>query len=210
MAVLRALALAWMVHRTAAVTTTLANCESACNLGEMLCLNKNASSTLCSAVQGACMAGCYASRVGCGCADASVTPCEEINLQAPHANDAREYIRRGNPDNDGEQELARLRAKLYLCAREEARPSIISGGDSLPVGAAVKLTGLSNGAFNGRRGIVAETSSEMRRKGRVKVIVDGRAISVKGENLVVDAPTRSAADAVGELRGRIEDLGLAH
>ena len=43
MAVLRALALAWMVHRTAAVTTTLANCQSACNLGEMLCLNKNAS-----------------------------------------------------------------------------------------------------------------------------------------------------------------------
>ena len=74
----------------------------------------------------------------------------------------------------------------------------------------IKLTGLSNGAFNGRRGIVAETSPEMRRKGRVKVIVDGRDISVKGENLVVDAPTRSAADAVGELRGRIEDLGLAH
>ncbi len=78
------------------------------------------------------------------------------------------------------------------------------------VGAAVKLTGLSNGAFNGRRGIVAETSPEMRRKGRVKVIVDGRAVSVKGENLVVDAPTRSAADAAAELRGRIGDLGLAH
>ena len=89
MAVLRALALVWMVHRTAAtVATTLANCQSACNLGEMLCLNKNASSTLCSAVQGACMAGCYASRVECACADASVTPCEEIKLQAPHANDA--------------------------------------------------------------------------------------------------------------------------
>ena len=52
MGVLRALALVWMVHRTAAtVATTLANCQSACNLGEMLCLNKNASSTLCSAVQ---------------------------------------------------------------------------------------------------------------------------------------------------------------
>ena len=68
------LALVWMAHRTAAtVATTLANCQSACNLGEMLCLNKNASSTLCSAVQGACMAGCYANHVNCGCADASVT-----------------------------------------------------------------------------------------------------------------------------------------
>ena len=76
MGVLRALALVWMVHRTAAtVATTLANCQSACNLGEMLCLNKNASSTLCSAVQGACMAGCYASRVDCGCADDSYTHC---------------------------------------------------------------------------------------------------------------------------------------
>ena len=89
MAVIRALKLVWMVHRTAAtVATTLANCQSACNLGEMLCLNKNASSTLCSAVQGACMAGCYASHVDCGCADASVTHCVEIELQAPHANDA--------------------------------------------------------------------------------------------------------------------------
>ena len=88
MTVLRATLVALMVHRTASVTATLANCQSACNLGEMLCLNKNASSTLCSAVQGACMAGCYASRVDCGCADASVTHCEDIELQAPHANDA--------------------------------------------------------------------------------------------------------------------------
>ena len=76
MAVIRGLTLVWMVHRTAAtVATTLSNCQSACNLGEMLCLNKNASSTLCSAVQGACMAGCYASRVDCGCADDSYTHC---------------------------------------------------------------------------------------------------------------------------------------
>ena len=75
MAVLRAALVALMVHRTAAVATTLANCQSACNLGEMLCLNKNASSTLCSAVQGACMAGCYAHHVDCGCADDSYTHC---------------------------------------------------------------------------------------------------------------------------------------
>ena len=75
MAVLRWALVAWLMHRAVAVTTTLANCQSACNLGEMLCLNKNASSTLCSAVQGACMAGCYASRVDCGCADDSYTHC---------------------------------------------------------------------------------------------------------------------------------------
>ena len=81
MAVLWWVLVAWLMHCAVAVTTTLANCQSACNLGEMLCLNKNASSTLCSAVQGACMAGCYASRVDCGCADASVTHCEEIKLR---------------------------------------------------------------------------------------------------------------------------------
>ena len=33
------------------------------------------------------MAGCYASHVDCGCADASVTHCVEIELQAPHGRD---------------------------------------------------------------------------------------------------------------------------
>ena len=70
-----ALALGACRSAAAGTTTTLANCQSACNLGEMLCLNKNASATLCSAIQGACMAGCYASHVDCGCADASVTHC---------------------------------------------------------------------------------------------------------------------------------------
>ncbi len=71
------LALALGASQTAAAgpTTTLANCQSACNLGEMLCLNKNASATLCSAIQGACMAGCYANHVDCGCADDSYTHC---------------------------------------------------------------------------------------------------------------------------------------
>ena len=69
-----ALALGLRHSAAAGTATTLANCQSACNLGEMLCLNKNASATLCSAIQGACMAGCYASHVDCGC-DASVTHC---------------------------------------------------------------------------------------------------------------------------------------
>ena len=49
------------------------------------------------------MAGCYAHHVDCGCADASVTHCEEINgvhvaccgAQAPHANDAHGRGREG-------------------------------------------------------------------------------------------------------------------
>ena len=70
-----ALALGARHSAAAGTATTLANCQSACNLGEMLCLNKNASATLCSAIQGACMAGCYASHVDCGCADDSYTHC---------------------------------------------------------------------------------------------------------------------------------------
>lgn len=74
MAVLRVLALV-MVPRTTSVATTLPNCQNACDLGEMLCLNKNASAPLCSGIQGACMAGCYTSHVDCGCDDTSVAHC---------------------------------------------------------------------------------------------------------------------------------------
>ena len=41
----------------------------------------------------------------------------------------------------------------------DAKLAVLLGGDSLPVGTAVELTGLSNDAFNGRRGIVTETPS---------------------------------------------------
>ena len=139
MTVLRALALAWMVHRTAAVTTTLANCQSACNLGEMLCLNKNASSTLCSAVQGACMAGCYASHVDCGCADASVTHCAEIELQAPHTNDAAltpwtrgRIFHTGHGLREGVRPQAPLSRSSRLAGREFVRANGGRPGQALP------------------------------------------------------------------------------
>ena len=45
-----ALALGACHSAAAGPTTTLVNCQSACNLGEMLCLSKNASATLCSAM----------------------------------------------------------------------------------------------------------------------------------------------------------------
>lgn len=69
--------LAFALHSAAAgTTTTLANCQSACNLGEVICLDKNASTPLCSAIQGACMGGCYSSHVDCGCAsDESIMHC---------------------------------------------------------------------------------------------------------------------------------------
>ncbi len=75
----------------------------------------------------------------------------------------------------------------------DAKLAVLLGGDALPVGSAVELTGLSNDAFNGRRGIVAETPENVRQAGRIAVIVDGQAIALKRENLVVDAPTRSAS-----------------
>ena len=139
MAVLRAALVALMVHRTAAVATTLANCQSACNLGEMLCLNKNASSTLCSAVQGACMAGCYASHVDCGCADASVTHCVEIELQAPHANDAAltpwtrgRIFHTGYSLREGVRTQAPLRRNARLAGREFVRASGGRPGQAMP------------------------------------------------------------------------------
>ena len=139
MAGLRAALVALMVHRTAAVATTLANCQSACNLGEMLCLNKNASSTLCSAVQGACMAGCYASHVDCGCADASVTHCVEIELQAPHANDAAltpwtrgRIFHTGYSLREGVRTQAPLRRNARLAGREFVRASGGRPGETLP------------------------------------------------------------------------------
>ena len=86
-------------------------------------------------------------------------------------------------------------AGLWRVASATWMPNLamLLGGDSLPVGTAVELTGLSNDAFNGRRGIVTETPAEVRQAGRVAVVVDGQAIALKRENLVVDAPTRPAS-----------------
>ena len=132
MGVLRALALVWMVHRTAAtVATTLANCQSACNLGEMLCLNKNASSTLCSAVQGACMAGCYANHVNCGCADASVTHCEEIKLRPTRVTRER-IFHTGHKLRERVRPQASISRSPRLAGREFVRANGGRPGQALP------------------------------------------------------------------------------
>lgn len=73
----------------------------------------------------------------------------------------------------------------------DAKLAVLLGkeSDALSIGSAVELTGLSNEAFNGWRGVVAETPIEVREAGRIAVILDGKVIGLKRENLVLDAPT---------------------
>ena len=54
---------------------------------------------------------------------------------------------------------------------------------SLPVGTAVKLQGLSNADYNGKKGIIAVTAKELADRGRVAVIVDGTTLSFKRVNV---------------------------
>ena len=54
---------------------------------------------------------------------------------------------------------------------------------SLPVGTAVKLQGLTNAEYNGKKGIIAVTASDLAERGRVAVIVDGKTLSFKRANV---------------------------
>jgi len=54
---------------------------------------------------------------------------------------------------------------------------------SLPVGTAVKLQGLSNADYNGKKGIIATTAPDVVARGRVAVIVDGATLSFKRANV---------------------------
>ena len=54
---------------------------------------------------------------------------------------------------------------------------------SLPVGTAVKLQGLSNADYNGKKGIIAVTAPDLAERGRVAVIVDGKTLSFKRVNV---------------------------
>ena len=53
----------------------------------------------------------------------------------------------------------------------------------LPVGTAVKLEGLSNADYNGKKGIIAVTAQDVLSRGRVAVIVDGTTLSFKRVNV---------------------------
>ena len=54
---------------------------------------------------------------------------------------------------------------------------------SLPVGTAVKLQGLSNADYNGKKGIIAVTAPDVLSRGRIAVIVDGTTLSFKRVNV---------------------------
>ena len=54
---------------------------------------------------------------------------------------------------------------------------------SLPVGTAVKLQGLSNADYNGKKGIIAVTAEDVAARGRIAVIVDGKTLSFKRANV---------------------------
>ena len=53
----------------------------------------------------------------------------------------------------------------------------------LPVGTAVKLEGLSNADYNGKKGIIAVPAPDLVARGRVAVIVDGVTLSFKIANV---------------------------
>jgi len=54
---------------------------------------------------------------------------------------------------------------------------------SLPVGTTVKLEGLSNAEYNGKKGIIAVTAQDVLSRGRVAVIVGGVTLSFKRANV---------------------------
>ena len=53
----------------------------------------------------------------------------------------------------------------------------------LPVGTEVKLEGLSNADYNGKRGRIAVPAPDLVARGRVAVIVDGVTLSFKRANV---------------------------
>lgn len=77
-------------------------------------------------------------------------------------------------------------------------PPLVAEGkdddDALPVGTRVELVGLKKGELNGRRGEIIETPKHVP-AGRVAVLLDGKGIAVKSEN-VVDVSQLPASGAV--------------
>ena len=54
---------------------------------------------------------------------------------------------------------------------------------NLPIGTEVKLEGLSNAAYNGKRGRITVTAPDLMARDRVAVIVDGNTLSFKRANV---------------------------
>ena len=58
---------------------------------------------------------------------------------------------------------------------------------SLPVGTAVKLQGLSNADYNGKKGIIAVTAKELADRGRVAVIATAQHCEGAKGNMILVA-----------------------
>ena len=54
---------------------------------------------------------------------------------------------------------------------------------NLPVGSEVKLEGLSNAEYNGKRGRISVTAPDLMARDRVAVVVDGKTLSFKRKNV---------------------------
>ena len=76
--------------------------------------------------------------------------------------------------------------------RTEAYPHSPARDESLAVGSAVEVVGVSNAEFNGRRGLVAETPPELVARERVLVAVGDRTLSLKRRNVVAVRPASPA------------------
>ena len=76
--------------------------------------------------------------------------------------------------------------------RTEAYPHSPARDESLAVGAAVEVVGVSNAEFNGCRGVVAETPPELVARERVLVTVGDRTLSLKRRNVVAAPPASPA------------------
>jgi len=76
--------------------------------------------------------------------------------------------------------------------RTEAYPHSPARDESLAVGAAVEIVGVSNAEFNGRRGVIAETPPELVARERVLVAVGDRTLSLKRRNVVAEGPASPA------------------
>ena len=66
---------------------------------------------------------------------------------------------------------------------------------NLPVGTEVKLEGLSNAAYNGKRGRIAVTAPDVMARDRVAVIVDGNTLSFKRANVRRYFPSDDSDDS---------------
>ena len=80
---------------------------------------------------------------------------------------------------------------------------------NLPVGTEVKLEGLSNAAYNGKRGRITVTAPDLMARDRVAVIVDGNTLSFKRANVARDGSALRGRQGQHDPRGPAADRSRA-